>query len=576
MLVRQPRRALGALYWYVSGRKVRARNRLRLSVVQGSDAYAIWVDTVERRQDALVAAVSEESGGRLLFSILVHQADMRDIATLLSSLERQVHTNWELVVVPASALTSAATDGACDNGRVRMATTATGNAADALAIGAAEARGDFLLPLPAGTILPRTALHRYAQVLAANPEADLAYGDHDRIDGEGKRSFPWFKPRWNAEMFLAQDYLSQACVIRTEAARRALPVAPDLAGAAVYALLLEVSAQSGALHVPHVQAHAAMAEPEDGTARLLAVQRFLAGRHDDAQAHFGPFGTVRVCWPLPSPPPLVSVIVPTRDQFKLLHACIEGVLHRTDYGPVEIIIVDNGSTDPATLAYLHQLDGQNGLRVLRDERPYNYAQLNNFAATHARGEYLCLLNNDTEVTDPDWLAQLMRHAVRPNVGAAGAMLLYDDGAIQHAGVVVGLKRAAGHAHRFLPSGKQGYFRYPHVPHYVSAVTAACLVVARAKFDAVGGLDEQDLAIAFNDVDLCLKLQQAGWRNVYVPQAVMIHHESKSRGRDVAPRHVERYRRELAVLQERWGTRDYVDPLRHPQLDPDNEDFTIRS
>ena len=211
---------------------------------------------------------------------------------------------------------------------------------------------------------------------------------------------------------------------------------------------------------------------------------------------------------------------------------------------------------------------------MKDDRPYNYAQLNNFAATEARGEYLCLLNNDTEVIDPHWLSELIRQATRPHIGAAGAMLLYNDRSIQHAGVVVGLKQAAGHAHRFLRPGKPGYFRYPHVPHYVSAVTAACLVVERRKFDAVGGLDEQHLAIAFNDVDLCLKLQQAGWHNVYVPQAVMIHHESKSRGRDVAPRHVERYRRELAILQQRWATRDYADPLHHPHLDRNNEEFTI--
>jgi len=168
----------------------------------------------------------------------------------------------------------------------------------------------------------------------------------------------------------------------------------------------------------------------------------------------------------------------------------------------------------------------------------------------------------------------MRYALRPEVGAAGAKLLYANGTIQHAGVVVGIGGAAGHAHRFLPANKPGYFRMAHVPHFVSAVTAACLVVEKEKFVAVGGFDEEQLPVAFNDVDLCLKLEAAGWRNVYVPHAVLLHHESKSRGKDSARENVERYRRELEVLQERWGTKTYEDPLHNPNLDRYSETFVI--
>jgi O-antigen biosynthesis protein len=213
--------------------------------------------------------------------------------------------------------------------------------------------------------------------------------------------------------------------------------------------------------------------------------------------------------------------------------------------------------------------------VLPYDRPYNYSAINNLAVREAHGPYVCLLNNDTEVIEPDWLTEMMRYAVRPIVGAVGAKLLYDDGSIQHAGVVIGIGEAAGHAHRFQPADQPGYFRQAHVAQFVSAVTAACLVVEKTKFEAVGGLDERELAVAFNDVDLCLKLEAAGWHNVYVPHAVLLHHESRSRGKDSSPKNRDRYMQELRVLQDRWGTRTYADPLHNPNLDRYSEKFIIR-
>ena len=170
---------------------------------------------------------------------------------------------------------------------------------------------------------------------------------------------------------------------------------------------------------------------------------------------------------------------------------------------------------------------------------------------------------------------MVRYAVKPDVGAVGAKLLYDDGTIQHAGVVVGIGGAAGHAHRSLRADRPGYFRQPHVAQFVSAITAACLLVSKEKYLAVGGLDEEQLQVAFNDVDLCLKLQAAGWKNVYVPHAVLIHHESKSRGQDISRKNIERFRREVGVLQERWATRDYQDPFHNPNLDQRTETFIVR-
>ena len=190
----------------------------------------------------------------------------------------------------------------------------------------------------------------------------------------------------------------------------------------------------------------------------------------------------------------MSIIIPTRDRVELLRPCVESVLRLTTYEPFEIIVVDNGSTDGATLAYLKGLELRPSVRVLSYDRPYNYSAINNFAARSAAGDFLCLLNNDTEVLEPDWLTEMMRYAVREDVGAVGAKLLYDDGTIQHAGVVVGLGEGAGHAHRFQPADDPGYFRQAHVAQFVSAVTAACLVTEKRKFDAVGGLDAENCAL----------------------------------------------------------------------------------
>jgi GT2 family glycosyltransferase len=340
--------------------------------------------------------------------------------------------------------------------------------------------------------------------------------------------------------------------------------------------LLQVLAatESIVVHVPRIIAHVRNVDAQSGQkTRIDTVGAFVSARGGTAEP--GPFGSVKVCWPIPSPPPLVSLIVPTRDKLELLRPCVDSILLRTSYAEFEVLIVDNGSADADTLRYLQDIRGDQRVRVLSYPHAYNYSAINNYAARLARGSYLCLLNNDTEVVSADWLTEMMRYAVRSDIGAVGAKLLYADGSIQHAGVVVGIGEAAGHAHRHLPANDAGYFCHAHVAQFVSAVTGACLVVDKRKFLAVGGLDEEQLAIAYNDVDLCLKLERAGWHNVYVPHAVLIHHESKSRAKDHAPSRIDAYRRELLTFQERWGAKDYQDPLLNPNLDRSSETFVIR-
>jgi GT2 family glycosyltransferase len=258
----------------------------------------------------------------------------------------------------------------------------------------------------------------------------------------------------------------------------------------------------------------------------------------------------------------------------VLATCIRSIRARTRYDDYEIIIVDNGSVQQRTHDLFAELRADPAIRILARPEPFNFSRLNNAAAREATGTILGLVNNDIEVTHGAWLAEMVALAVRPATGCVGAKLLYPDGRIQHAGVVVGLGGVAGHAHRFARADDPGYLgRLRHV-HDVSAVTAACLLIRREVFDAVGGLDEE-LTVAFNDVDFCLRVREAGYRNLWTPFAELTHHESASRGSDITPAKAKRFAQEYAAMQRRWGAALLNDPYYSPHLTYDREEFSLR-
>jgi O-antigen biosynthesis protein len=551
---------------------------LRLGAAQAPFAYDYWIQSIEHNPalGCRVAEILEDWRWRPEFLIVLHApaGAARDlIQATIASVRDQFYPNWVLFVTAAQPAVIETT-GPSDS-RLISDPTPIINSAQALEAGIATTTADFVVPLLAGHLLSPGALFRFAEALQES-RASIIYGDQDEIDASGRRVRPWFKPQWDDEMFLAQDYLSEACAIEMRIVRSVLPITETCDEAATYSLLLAATraAPGSILHVPYILCHVkAGTKRSNQAARVVAVNRHL--RPIGATAVPGPFDTVKTKWPLPDVVPGVSIIIPTRDKVELLRACVDSVLESTSYSNFELIVVDNGSTERETLAYLSRISGQPNVRVISYDFPYNYSALNNFAAKYASHPYLCLLNNDTEVIAREWLTEMMRYAVRADVGAVGAKLLYDDGSIQHAGVIIGICEAAGHAHRFERANGPGYFAQPHLAHIVSAVTAACLVVEKSKFEAVGGLDAENLAVAYNDVDLCLKLEQAGWRNIYVPHAVLLHHESKSRGQDISPKHIDRYMRELTVLQERWGTKTIQDPRLNPNLDRYSETFILR-
>lgn len=310
-------------------------------------------------------------------------------------------------------------------------------------------------------------------------------------------------------------------------------------------------------------------------AGLKAVSEVFADR-PDISVVVGPVpNTYRVRYPLPTIPPKVSLLIPTRDGVEILKPCVDALLERTDYPNFEVLILDNQSSCEKTLRYMDEVAADSRVRVLRWNFPFNYSSINNFGVQHATGDLIGLVNNDIEPINSDWLCEMVRQAIRPEVGCVGAKLYYPNDTIQHAGVILGIGGVAGHAHKYFDRHADGYFSRLHLVQNMSAVTAACLLVRRSLFEEVGGLDEKNLAVAFNDVDFCLRVRDAGYRNLWTPYAQAYHHESVSRGADDTPEKRQRHNKEAAYMRARWGDALLKDPAYNPNLTLIHEDFSLR-
>ncbi len=411
--------------------------------------------------------------------------------------------------------------------------------------------------------------------LALQDDADVVYSDEDRIDDRGVPSDPWFKPDWSPETLLTRDYTGRICVIRRELLERAGGVRDVFESATWYEALLRVSELTDrVVHVAQVLCHRHVGNTVRETDLALAVEVTLRRRGEAASLNVVD-GGVDVRFAVPGDE-RVCVIVPTRDRADLIGPCIASIFERTTYRDFEVLVVDNGSREAATLGLLAEWERREPerFRVLRDATPFNFSRLNNEAARTTGAPYILLLNNDTEVIAPDWMETMLGQARRPAVGAVGALLLYPDGTVQHGGVVLGILGLAGHAHRFLPSNTEGYHGALQLDTNYLAVTGACLMVEKRKYFEVGGLDES-LAVSYNDVDLCLKLHRAGYRNVFVPRARLYHFESKSRGGDDTPAKVARAMEEVGTIRKRWPEWAARDPYYNPNLTVDAEDFGLR-
>jgi glycosyltransferase involved in cell wall biosynthesis len=558
--------------------------------------YSQWIRCYDQLQRDDVKRIQEEIAQfhcSPLISVLlpVYNSNLKWLRRAILSVQKQLYPCWELCIVD-----DASTDRkiwpflqrcARQDRRIKlMRRTENGHISAASNDALHLATGDFLALLDHDDELAPTALYFVALALNKNPDLQLLYSDEDKLDERNRRSEPYFKSDWNPELLLAQNFVSHLSVYRTHLVRRLGGFRVGFEGSQDYDLVLRCVEQiqpEQIEHLPWLLYHWRISD--QSTASCVAAKPYAQeAAHRAVQEHLdrrGIDGTVaptlgvylQTKYALPRERPMVSIVIPTRDQVSSLNKCLDGIFQKTDYRTYEVIVLDNGSSDAETLEFFETLRKREGTRVERIEGEFNYSRLNNRGVELARGPFVALLNNDVEVINGDWLNEMVSRAMQPKVAIVGARLWYPNGTIQHGGVILGPGGIAGHALVGLRRFQPGYFARAHLAQNVSAVTTACAVVRRDAYMQIGGFDE-NLAVTFNDVDLCLRLRAAGYWIVWTPYAELIHHESASRGcDDSAPKQM-RFLAEVDYMKSKWGDTLQRDPFYNPNLSLDENLFTL--
>ena len=561
-------------------------------------SYERWVTTYDTLTNDRLSAQRESSRHfprRPLISILVpvYNTPEKWLSKAIASVGAQTYSNWELCLADdastAPHIRPLLEKYAADDPRIKVSFRPKNGHISAASNSALElASGEFIALLDHDDELTPHALYEIVCAHNADPTTDFFYSDEDKIDEEGHRHEPYFKPDFLPDLFLGQNYTSHLTVYRAALMRKAGGFRVGYEGSQDWDLALRVVSlmpdHKKIRHIPKILYH--WRAIPGSTALLSSEKNYPVKAAKKALTdHFArlkqtvelipvPGDHWRVKYPLPAKPPLVSLLIPTRNGLKFLQRCVDSILEKTTYPNYEILIIDNGSDDPATLTYFKTVAAKKSVRVIPYDAPFNYSAINNFAAKQAKGTVLGLLNNDLEVIHADWLHEMVAQSLRPAIGCVGAMLYYPNDTVQHAGVIIGLGGVAGHAFRDFNRGTEGVFNRARLVQNYGAVTAACLLIRKEIFDQVGGLDEKHLAVAFNDVDFCLKVRAAGYLNLWTPFAELYHHESASRGVEDTPEKHERFRGEVETMMQRWEKELKHDPAYNPNLTLELTDFTL--
>jgi len=500
-----------------------------------------WVELDEEKRSFFYEKL-DTLISRPLFSVFIStdNTNLDSLFLTIESVRNQIYPDWILYLISENQLDPDLCEKVSSFGDSRIK------------LGRSESFdvGDWFVGLDPTTRLHEAAFLSAVIAINENQGISIVYTDHDHIGHSRNFCDPHMKPAWNADLFAAMDYLSPLVFCEKELWKIWIDYKSDRHG-----FLLEATkglSSSQIFHIPSV---------------LASVQ---TGYED---SHLRP-PVKRPIYEVPDPEPLVSILIPTRDQGRMLKKCLESLYKETNYSNFEIVLVDHETSDPKALKVITEFELKENFEVVSFSGDFNFAAMVNRAAEVANGDVFVLLNNDTEIFDAGWLKELVAQVSRPEIGIAGALLLFGDGTIQHAGIHPGVGGLMGHGHKHLPGDDSGYFSRLKAVHEVAAVTGACLAIEKATWCDLSGLDEENLAVAYNDVDLCLKVRQKNLKVIFTPFSKVFHHESVSRGIDDTPERNARLQSEIQVMQERWGDMLNDDPAYSSNLSFDGGGFSL--
>ena len=557
-----------------ASRCLNKRRRRRLVYEWRKQSKSAWddarYDAWFKRHRADAAELERQAGARFacepLVSIVVplFNTPVDFFEEMAKSVIRQSYANWELVLVNASpdnAELAAAIEALTDE-RVRViALNENKGIVTNTNEGIRAAKGDFVAFLDHDDLLEPDALYRYVEAINGHDGVDLLYCDEDSYSPGGRFVHPHFKSDFNRDLLYAHNYITHFLMARASVVEEA-GLSPDyVEGAQDYDLTLRVVERARVIaHIPrvlyHWRVHAestsanAASKSYAQEAGRRALRDHFARRGLDVAVRDGQDAFTYIEHYRLGQEPLVSIVIPSKDHVDVLSACVRSILEKATYENYEIVIVENNSVEDETFAYYDEIAADDRVRIVKFEGAFNYSRVINFGVSRAKGEYLFFLNNDTEVITPDFIERMLGFFVRGEVGVVGAKLLHCDGTIQHAGVVIGPFDEPWHLFMEAPDGFRGYMGRANLTQDYAAVTGACQMVSRSLFDEVGGYDEE-FAIAYNDIDFCLKARACGKLVVYDAQTKLHHREFTSRGRDVSPEALARFLSEKALLHSRW-------------------------
>jgi O-antigen biosynthesis protein len=550
------------------------------------DNYERWIATNEpasypAQEPRDVKSYADNQKPLISILLPISTSSTNGLQDTINSVLGQVHDNWELLIVCAHSVEPSvrdALDGYSQRDiRIKVKYLAERpSAAGARNIAFSLASGAWCTVIAENDILHHSAIAEITSAISDSPTAEIIYSDEDQIDASGKRHDPYFKSDYSLLLLQTHNFLGQLALYRYSTIAE-FGGWREFGGSEDYDLALRIAERLSPKcirHIPkvlyHSRAEVFSANGESALAALTAHRDRLKLPAKISRAPETP--CYRVRYVVPQPEPMVSLIIPTRDKVEILRTAVDSILEKTTYLNYEIIIVDNDSEEVETLEYFDYLIQRKNIHIHTYRGPFNYSALNNFAVAKCSGSIIGLINNDIEIISPDWLSEMVSWVTQPTVGCVGAKLYYGDGTIQHGGILLGVGGIAGHAHKHFPGQHPGYFYRLKIHQNMSAVTGACLLIRKSIYEEVGGLDETHLAVAFNDVDLCLKTRLAGYENVWTPYSELYHHESVSRGQDDSLEKKARFKQESRCMQEKWNFDR--DPYYSPNLTRASEDLSL--